>query len=192
MRHHPDRSVVGRIVVGLCLTLACLGQTGCERVGSAETFESAVVVSAIDPELWKLLDAQEDPLVSHRPEGTACHPSGRKVEFSALEVLTGPCPYFSAAQPSLVALRVGDHIKLDLWHSELTAPEPAMAHVALLLGDNVLDERWVAIPAQPNVLSLEGDVASAHAGTPRLGLHLHNHGANAWSFSALKVTPLKR
>jgi hypothetical protein len=151
------------------------------------TGSSDTPVTASSPDRWEPMNREEDPLANHQVEGNECHPSGWKVEEGTLEVLTGPCPYFRAAQLSRVTIGSGDRVKVDLWHTRLVAPEPATAHVALLVNGAVIAERWVAIPAEPNVLSLEGDVDVAHAGAAKIALHLHNHGANGWSFGDVNV-----
>ena len=140
----------------------------------------------VDPLAWQLTPPERDPLVAHRPELLACAADSWGEEFGLLEVWTGGCNYFSAEQPLARALERGDQLRVSLWWAALLAPEPAHAHLALLVGGELLWEREVEIPGTAEALELEFDSpVSAPAGAP-LVLHLHNHGQNTWTFAGLE------
>jgi hypothetical protein len=145
----------------------------------------------IDPAAWTPVAPAADPLAAHRPPGDGdvdpCPPSTWGLEGPVLEVQTGACTYLALAQPALVALAEGDTLETTVWHADLDAAEPATGHVALLVGDAVVWEAVVEIPTEADVLAVSVPVEAAWAGpagTP-IGLHLHNHGFNAWSADAV-------
>lgn len=115
-------------------------------------------------------------------------PWGTYVEGNTFEADTGVCTYVWTEQPLLADLREGDTVELVFWHSTLQADAPAVGHVALAAGGRPLYEREVPIPADYTAYTETALVeADAEAGEP-LGLHLHNHGVNTWTF--LRVTRL--
>ena len=74
-----------------------------------------------------------------------------------------------------------------MWFSTLDAAEPAEAHAALLFGDDVPWEITVRIPSEPDVQDVELPAPrTIEVGDP-VGLHLHNHGDNAWTFLTIEV-----
>ncbi len=123
-----------------------------------------------------------DPLASHRPDGADCPLGGVLVEEGGkLEVDTGLCGYAWLEQPMAADLIVGDVVEISMWHQDLVAEEPAEGHVAILVGDEILWEVTVAIPAEPTPYTESVQVPfAAEAGAP-IQLHLHNHGANTWN-----------
>lgn len=123
-----------------------------------------------------------DPLEAHQPAEVSC-PLGSVLveEGGKLEVNTGLCNYAWLEQPMLADLLPGDEVELSLWHQELVAEEPAEGHVAILIGEQVLWELVVAIPADATPYTESVVVAfAAEVGEP-IQLHLHNHGANTWN-----------
>ena len=70
-----------------------------------------------------------------------------------------------------------------------TAPEAAEAHVAVLLGEQLVWETTLPIPTPSAVHDVEVPAsAAASQGTPVV-IHLHNHGSNAWNLGHLRVQP---
>lgn len=137
-------------------------------------------VALLDPEA--LAPAQHDPLASHQPDEVACPEAAWGPEGGAFEVQTGVCSYAAFDQPLPVELRAGDLLAVTVWHDFLDAPEPSEGHVAVVIGDQVVWDAQVHIPALS--ASLEGLVELADDPPPdaRLGVHLHNHGYNSWRF----------
>ncbi len=178
------------VVLGL-LGSGCDPGAGSEHELDQAAWVRAPLVELADAERWVALAGDEDPLADHRPAEVDCPPGAWQIEHEALEIQTGVCNYLALAQPSLVELEPGDRVVVDLWHELLDAPEPALGHVALFVGDELVDEAEVAIPSPAAVIQLEGSLAQAHsAGTPVI-VHLHNHGFNAWSFVTIDAERLE-
>ncbi|MCA9571787.1 MAG: hypothetical protein KC656_28310 [Myxococcales bacterium] len=142
------------------------------------------------PQDWVPLDAAEDPFPD-RPDTVDCPPAARVVEVledgqPALDVDTGTCRYLGVGQPLALDVRAGDLVELHLFHGALTAEEPAEAHCALRIGDWSVFDAIEPIPtvAVDHVETLEAPT-DLPAGTPVV-LHLHNHGANSWTFVSLR------
>lgn len=175
------------------VALACLNALGaCEGAeperacAEASALELVEPEPLVDPRAWQLTPPERDPLAAHRPELLTCAADSWGEEFGLLEVWTGGCNYFSAEQPLARALERGDPLRVSLWWAALIAPEPAHAHLALLVDGELLWEREVEIPSAASTLALELDSpVSAPAGAP-LVLHLHNHGQNSWTFAGLE------
>lgn len=167
-----------------------------EATGTSETEASGdgEFGSLIDHEAWQILAADGDPLADHRPETIDCGLAGWYVEVSEpdtskLEVDTNFCNYLAVGQPSLVALEQGQIVELIFYHFDLVAPEPALAHVAILIDDQVLWEQEIAIPGDATVFQEEfASPISAELGS-QVVFHLHNHGQNTWVLQDLIAIP---
>jgi hypothetical protein len=109
-------------------------------------------------------------------------------EDGALDVQTGFCAYLAISQPSLASVAVGEQLDIVLWHANLGEGDGEPAHVAVLLGETVVWEALVEMPADAAVFheTLASPVALAEG--EAVGLHLHNHGFNAWTLLSLEVT----
>lgn len=180
------------------LFFACALACGCGDSGNAGDTDSAgsgpvpeidgTMVDLAKPALWVQQGADADPLRDHRPATIDCPLGlGWLVETTGFEVNTGGCNYGAFTQPTLREIVPGAQITLNLYHFDLLAPEPAIAHVAVLLGEHVLFEREVAIPGAAMVFDV--DVVADFelpAGSPAV-LHIHNHGQNTWTFGAIQV-----
>jgi len=136
---------------------------------------------------WTDAPPQDDPLSGHQPDAIECDIAGWFVENGELEVNTSRCNYLALTQPSLTAVEPGDVINLQLRHFDLTAPEPASAHVALLFGDDVVWELDVPIPGAAQVLDVEWTAQGALPEGSPVGLHLHNHGQNTWTLAHVRT-----
>jgi hypothetical protein len=144
-------------------------------------------VSLVDPMAWAPVPAPYDPLAGHRPADVQCPPGGWLFEPQGFEVNTLQCNYAMFSAPSQVAVLPGRRVVATLYHFDLVASEPASAHVALLLGAEILWEKDIAIPGKANAFSI--DVVSdttVPPGTP-LYFHLHNHGQNTWVLGAVEA-----
>lgn len=183
--------------------LACALACGCGDAGSAGTSGTTdttgtgttgapeldgTMVDLVKPTLWQPQPAADDPLPAHRPDTVDCQLGiGWLVEETGFEVNTGACNYASFVQPTLVPVVRGAQISLDFYHFDLVAPEPATAHIAVLVGDHVIFEREIAIPGKAGVypVDLVADF-ELPAGAPAV-VHLHNHGQNTWTVASLQV-----
>lgn len=167
---------------------------GCSNEGS-ETRDAAPATQAdaaawhdiVVADEWRKTAAEDDPLAQHRPDPVECDIAGWFVEDDELEINTARCNYLFVEQPALVEVGRGDLVRLGLRHFDLTAPEPATAHVALLFGDVVVWELDLTIPHEAQVLDVEWTAQRAlPAGAP-VGLHLHNHGQNTWTLAHVRT-----
>ncbi len=136
------------------------------------------------------INANDDPLASHRPPAVDCNPlTGWYAEDDELEIDTLACNYAALSEPAATSVTRGEHIVTTLSHYDLTAAEPAEAHVAILAGTVVLFETSIAVPGPADLIEIDivaqQDIAR---GTP-LVFHLHNHGQNTWQFAPLEVHP---
>ncbi|MET0284027.1 MAG: hypothetical protein ABW352_06140 [Polyangiales bacterium] len=157
--------------------------------------EAAAAPEEVGPlvihELWSMVDAEHDPF--DRPQDAGCNRAGVMPELLADEAVysvdTGFCGYITATQTTLLPIAKGQRIKARLWHFELSAPQPAMAHAEVTVdGLAVLDEQ-VPIPSPGGLLVRELVAPRAiPKGAPAF-FHLHNHGANSWSLVAVAVLP---
>jgi hypothetical protein len=156
---------------------------GCD----ADALDGGVASSVLRPEALEAVAAADDPLAEHRPVDVDCPPGAWGPEGGGFEVQTGVCNYAAFEQPLPIAVGAGDTIFINLWHDTLDAPEPATAHVAVWIGDTVLWEDEVDIPAPSGVLEAMVTLEEAPPAEARVGLHLHNHGFNSWRWVALDV-----
>ena len=171
------------VLLGVTLSLGCDEPDPRGPTGVAE-----VLVSATD---WVPVDPIEDPFAD-RPATFACPEPTRTVEYlngePALEVVTGACEYLAVGQPSLVDIEPGDRIDLRIWHFDLTAPEPAEAHVAVVVGDTVPWERVVEVPSAAGLITTSWIADEPVPIGTLIQHHLHNHGVNAWALFELTRT----
>jgi hypothetical protein len=145
----------------------------------------------VDDAAWALLPAA-DVFPAHAEAYRDCPLEDLGAFFptaDGLVVETGGCGYFPLETPALHDVAAGDRIGFTLAHGELVSADPgAEAHVALALGEDVVWEQVVAIPAGSDAVAIELSApARADAGTP-VRLHLHNHGQNQWALQDLRST----
>jgi hypothetical protein len=183
---------------GLVFVSFGLGTTACadknESVGvlgtdaGADAENAAVVtheVSLIDQAAWTYADVQRDPLASHQPSDIRCGLAGYHVERGELEMDTGSCNYIFIEQPALQAIEPGTEVRLSLRHFDLNAPEPALAHVAVLFGDSLQWETTIDVPNTANAYEVSWRSSEALATAEAIRIHLHNHGQNTWTLGWL-------
>lgn len=171
-------------ILGLAVTLACdpgeLEPLACEQPGRS----ADATLPLAHANQWRESPADADPLPEHRPDVVAC--LGWREEFGALELSTGTCNYASLEQPLAEAVELGDRLRVELWWSGLFAPEPASAHIALLVDDALLWETEVEIPGPADARTIEFDSPIAAPAGATLTFHLHNHGQNSWTLGAVE------
>jgi hypothetical protein len=171
-------------VLGLATTLACdlqeLESPVCVEPGrSAEDW-----LPLAHADQWRETPADADPLPEHRPDVVACKGFGE--EFGALEISTTTCNYASLEQTLTESIAIGDPLHIELWWSVLFAPEPATAHLALLVDTALLWELEVEIPGPADARTIDFDSPIAAPAGATLTFHLHNHGQNSWTLGALE------
>ena len=157
---------------------------GCAACLPQNPHVQRTIVVLVDHSAWSVTPEADDPLASHRPAEIECEENlGWLVEpfpIPALELDTDDCNYAALDHPILYAVAAGDPIFVELFYFDLTSPEPATAHLAVLLGDETLWEDSIEIPSEAAVVELELEAPADFAqGTP-LRVHLHNHGQNTW------------
>lgn len=175
------RSPVG-VVLSLSLSLGAV--TACGPPPPTEP------LALVDHALWRRAAPEDDPF-SAEPEVAAspCDDAGFRVEAPVLEVSTAACDHITLTQPSLAPVRSGDLVHAVAWHVLLSAPEPAEGHMAIALGDDVIWEYRVDIPADEAILKPYVEVNEAFdAGTP-VRFHVHNHGDNEWKLLEITTGP---
>lgn len=160
------------------LAIAWLACTGCSETEG----------SLIDPDLWEW--STDDPFADDVSAEADCADDawGRFTDYLDVDTSTD-CDYLAVEQPSLVKVRAGRQVRVQTWHGPLTADAPAEGHLLLTLGDHVLLDYAVAIPADDTVQLLDVKLPeTVPAGTP-VRLHVHNHGDNSWAVRLVEVVP---
>jgi hypothetical protein len=132
--------------------------------------------------------AEEDPWAQHRPSEVQCSGlTGWYVEEDVLEVDTARCNYFSGTAPARVSAAAGDRLRAQVVHFDLVAPQPGVAHLALVVGGRPVWEREVPIPGAGDVIPVEVELSEAVSPGAAVTWHLHNHGQNHWRLSAVDL-----
>lgn len=180
----------------LALASACQGgatssDTGTDTSGTetSEASTPAEPMQLVRADAWVAVEEPADPLASHRPEPVDCGLGGLFVEGEELEIDTNFCNYGMLEQPGLAKIPAGATLTLAMRHFDLTAPEPATAHVALLLGDVIAWERTLIIPGPAEVITVDFEAPMAFPKGGPIRFHLHNHGQNTWILTGVTVTP---
>lgn len=141
-------------------------------------------IQLVDHDLWRVAEPQEDPFRVHRPADIRCDATGRQAEDFAgtysFGIDTALCAYTTVIQESATDLCPGDDVLVWLWRFALTGPEGANAHIAAMVGDELLFEDVIPIPATSG-LKVETYTAKRFhpAGTP-ITFHIRNHGDNTY------------
>jgi len=195
--------------LGLLLATACAepaDDAGAEGVGdvagtsstsSDETSGSddaasnggpSVTESLVDAEAWQLDPMVPPALDSDRPAEVVCE-FGYGLEDGLFEVDTELCNWGAFSQPTLVPIAAGDAVEVIVLHDTLySEDEGATAHLAVAVGETMVWDATIAIPAPPGFLrptiTAEQDWP---VGTP-LHLHVHNHGYNNYRIVDITVT----
>lgn len=139
-----------------------------------------------DPAAWAWMPAEVDPFIDHRPDDPTCPVATYGPESGGFEVQTGACHYGAFEQPLIVEVRRGDRVFGTVWHEDLDTAVAGDAHVAILLGDVVVWETTIAIPAPADVHPFDVMLPRGVEGAERLGFHIHNHGFNSWRLASVE------
>lgn len=147
--------------------------------------ESLVVHDA-----WQITDEATDPF-DDRPGTFRCLDGslGPDVlgEEEVFDFEMATCDYATVMQPTLASVSRGEWIKVRVFHFDLTAPEPAEAHLAIQLGDVTPIDQRIPIPSEGALISEAWQAdADVPIGTP-VYVHVHNHGDNSWSVIEISV-----
>ena len=137
----------------------------------------------IDHDRWLSVAATDDPFDDRPPTVDCEQGTGWAAEpldgVATIGVDMNNCNYFTASQPLLLDVSAGDTIGVRAWHYALTGS--GEAHLALRIGDELIFERHVPIPADSQLI-VDNVVAprAFHAGD-RVLFHAHNHGENTYN-----------
>lgn len=157
------------------LAFACQGDAGVDTVGGEQVLARATGWTHVAEPAWT---------GERAPDDAGCSDAGLQIEDGNTEILTDLCRWASLSQPALVNGRRRSVVRGFLYHSALIA-EASEAHVAIGVADELLWEARVPIPAIPGGLTIEAELpVNVRVGDP-VHLHLHNHGANAWTMFEL-------
>ena len=176
------------------ITGLLLAELGCAELESAEAFDAADALAIRGPIValdgFELVELADDPLADHRPELIDCPEAAWGMEDGSLEVQTGVCNYLALSQVTRRPISSrGTPSLIDLWHDSLDAAEPALGHFAVLLAGEVVAEYEVEIPSDAAAQRLRWTADAPVPAGAELGLHLHNHGFNAWTIVNVELDP---
>jgi hypothetical protein len=170
------------------IELRCYGQERCDAAPCV-------------PDAWQLIGdvtlpgsfflPAQDPFSPLQRPGVFCDPLAHRSELivgvPSFTVETAGCNYLTIVQPTLAAIQVGDPIYVRIWHFMLTAPAPAVAYLALRVGDDPLWSAEIPIPSNTGlVIETTTATHAAPAGTP-IYFHVQNHGENSYNLIDVKV-----
>jgi hypothetical protein len=148
---------------------------------ASERSEKAVLV---EPDSWTLTTDADDPFAADKPDGATCDSLGYGPEDYegelALFVDTGACDFATFEQPALAPVAKGERVRLRLYHYDLTAPEAAQAHVALLFGNEVQWQKDFDIPSGAELVNTHWKATRALEKGDPVRFHVGNHGDNNW------------
>lgn len=155
----------------------------CDSAPTCEEAPEGVLVSLVDHAAWRLASPEEDPWRAHRPADVACPEGSRSsedfAEMPSFGVDTAACGYTTVIQPTRSDLCAGEALYIWLWRFPLTGPEGATATLGVALGEAVVWEETIPIPARSALVALTVPVPPTPAGTP-IRLHVRNHGENTY------------
>lgn len=186
---------IRKVIVGCWLLSAACVPAGAGD-DSEETSEGETETGGTTGEFAELIDhghwvqieaSEEDPLAAHRPSTITCGVAGWYEENAIIEIDTNFCNYLALRQDTLAAITEGAQVRLGFYHFDLVAPEPALAHVAVLVDGQLLHEQEIAIPGTAMVYALELEAPFSAPIGSELVFHLHNHGQNTWALQSISA-----
>lgn len=153
---------------------------------AASCFEADPLL--VDIEDWALLDPASDPW----PGGAsreACRPRAAHPEAGFVEIDTEICDWVSISAPLRSPIRRGDRLEFLFFHTALVAPEPTQATVGLMIGEVIVWELALEVPAATDFYEVQVDDPPRARRETAATLHVHNHGANSYRFGQLRRAP---
>lgn len=146
----------------------------------------------VDHDDWTLVEEADDPF-DDRPADFDCEPAGYGGEplggTYTFEIDTGLCAYATARTTTLLPIVGGDTVRVRQWHTDLTAPEPAEAHLALTIGGEPFLDEAVPIPRAAEMIEVDTEATRRFPAGTEVFFHLHNHGSNTWNLVDVEVRP---
>lgn len=182
-----ENPVTGPTSCRAALVMGGLAASTCSAPNEISSHDqSPEVTDLVDVAQWLPCDDAEDPWPLHRPGEIACDIAGWYPEDGNLEIDTGHCNYASLCQPAARTVTAGDTIEVQMWHFDLTAPEPSRAHLAITIGGHIILEREVPIPSAAASIEHAWLAPLDFPQTAPVTVHLHNHGQNTWTLAGLR------
>lgn len=170
-------------------SLVCV--TACAEQSTRVVPRESVLL--IDHSHWQRYPVERDPLPDHEPAAINCGPGGYYVELDRLELDSSFCNYALISHPALVELDAQAEITFELSHFDLTASEPARAHLALFFDETLAWETWLDIPSAADATQITFRAPRALGQGAPIRLHFHNHGQNNYAlgqvFAKVPVVP---
>lgn len=173
-----------RMAAGFLLTSACAGDALPDLPDEPIVLD-LVAVTEFEPDR-----SGSDPF-GPVPFDASCV-EGFGTSRGMFDVQTDLCSWGTFVQPSRIDMLEGDTLQLLMYHDPLVSEEPgAAASLGLALGQDIVWQTEISIPAPQRVLQPEIDIdEELRAGTV-VRIHVHNHGANAYHFAALRVRTVR-
>ena len=138
-------------------------------------------------EFW-VRTAFNNGLFGHQHSEENCPGIPYREEYGGVEISTGRCEQITLIQPSLSTVNEGEKLRLIAWHSQLISDEPTRQTGAIMVAvrDHVIWSEQSPIPggARSFDLTFESEI-DIRRGDP-IRLHVHNHGANAWTLLSIE------
>ena len=158
---------------------------------NGEPYDSAaqtVRIALVEAKAWDTQPKNRDAFFEHRPENIDCERDrGWFVEEGALEVRTEFCNYASLGQQALLDLAAGTELEVNFSHSQLNYNAPSSAHVAISVASVPVWEKTIEIPSDSALYTDTVALPVAVSRGDLIEVHIHNHGANAWTLHSLEA-----
>ena len=158
--------------------LACSLGLGCSADADPEDGPLMLV------EAWA--PSTTDPFPDHRPATVSCPDASWQLEEGSIEVDTGECNYLSLEQPLLRDVDEGTPLIINMWHQALFDEVGGLAHLALVIGDEVIWEQYIDVPGPAQIWREQITAPRDLLRDEPVVVHLHNHGANSWNLGELE------
>lgn len=145
-------------------------------------------IALIEGKAWDTQPKSQDEFFDHRPDEIDCErDTGWFVEEGVLEVRTEFCNYASLGQQALLDLESGTELALNFSHSILNFNAPSSAHVAISIAGVAIWDKTIAIPNESTLYTETISLPVAVSRGDLIEMHIHNHGANAWTLHKLEA-----
>ena len=101
-------------------------------------------------------------------------------EDLVLSVDTAKCASLTVEQALLNDLPPHGFVTGRVWHFALSAENPAMAWVAITIGETLVWSEPIAIPSDSGLLFIKWRAALGFTAGEPIRFHVQNHGSNSW------------
>ena len=160
--------------------------SGCEGTGPPDD-EGAMdePIALVHNEAWVAVEPSADHFVVPTPISDECVQGDGFLselfgEDLVLSVDTAKCTSLTVEQDLLHDLPPHGFVTGRVWHFALAAENPAMAWVAITIGDTLVWSEQVAIPSESGLILIKWRAALGYAAGEPIRFHVQNHGSNSW------------